>query len=91
MQKRHLLVAVVMLVASAVSYSLVQMTEASQSIDTAAPARHGMGVTAAASPLVLAVDTVSLASMIDAVPDAAMLFATGATLLAVAAGVRRRS
>ena len=93
MQKRHLLVGLVMLVASAVSYGLVQLTEASGApTEIAEPAAQGgMGVTAAASPIVLPPDTVSIVSLIDSVPDAAMLFATGATLLALAAGMRRRS
>jgi hypothetical protein len=93
MQKRYVVVGAVMLVASAVSYGLVQMTEASPAtVEMVATAGSSIGIAAAAAPLVLPVTpAVEFATESHSATDAAMLLATGATLIGIAAGVRRHT
>jgi hypothetical protein len=88
MRKRHLIVGVVMLVASAVSFDLVQ-TAATPSAAELVDARDDVGLTASATPLVVAAP--GMIETLDSLSDAAILLAAGAALFAVAAGVRRHT
>lgn len=77
--------------AGAVSYQLVHPTEASPAaVELVEAAIPGVAFKSVA-PLIVATDAVDQLSMFDAVSDAAVLGATGAALLVIAAGVRRRA
>lgn len=92
MRKRHLIVGVFMVVASAVSYELVHPTEASPaSVELIEAATAGVAFKTAVVPLVMTSDSSDLVSVFESVSDAAVLGATGAVLLVIAAGVRRRA
>jgi hypothetical protein len=92
MQRRHVVIGLVMAVASAVSFQLVY-TEAS-------PSTELVSVTAPAMKMAVPAATVALphANAIDpfmdvliSISDTTMMFATGVALLGLAAGVRRHT
>ena len=90
MEKRHLVVGVVMFLASAASYGLVQMTEASPTVDVIAVASPVMSVTSVA-PLITAAPALEFSETFGSLSDTTMMFAAGAVLLGLAAGVRRHT
>ncbi len=94
MRKRHLVVFVFLVVASVVSYELVLPTEANPAaVELVEVATPGVAFKAAVVPLVMTSDSAERAvfdSISDSISDAVVLGATGAVLLVVAAGVRRR-
>lgn len=93
MEKRHLVVGVAMFVASLALSGLVPITAASPAVDggiaTSAETAPNMGVTAAASPLILPAATAQFSEAFASMSDATMLFVAGVALFGLAAGVRR--
>jgi drug/metabolite transporter (DMT)-like permease len=89
MQKRHLIVGLVMFVASVVSYGYVHMTAASPAIEVVDTATPSVGVTAAASPLVFPAAALEVSEALVSLPDSGILFAAGVALMGLAAGIRR--
>ncbi len=90
MRKRHLVVFVFLVVVSVVSYELVLPTEANPAaVELVEVAPPGVAFKAAVIPLVVTSDS-SERAVFDSISDAVVLGATGAVLLVVAAGVRRR-
>jgi hypothetical protein len=92
MQRRHVVIGLVMAVASAVSFQLVY-TEAS-------PSTKLVSVTAPAMKMAVPAPTVALSGthasdpLLDvfvSISDTTMMFATGVALLGIAAGVRRHT
>ena len=90
MRKRQLVVATVMLVVSAATYGLAQMLEASPAVVESIAAIE-RPVAAAAPALAWFDDAPALpfSALPDPLSDASLLLVTGATLLVVAAGLRR--
>jgi hypothetical protein len=92
MQKSNVVVGLAMVLAFAVSHQLVVFTEVRpttvESVETITPT---VGITAAVVPIAPVSDDSTLATVSESVSDAAMLGVTGATLFALAAGVRRRA
>ena len=91
MRKRHVVVGVVMLLASAVSYGLVQMTEASAAFEVVASATPMMNLASAPAPLVTPSPAAGFGGVLGSISDTTMMFAIGAALIGIAAGVRRHS
>jgi hypothetical protein len=82
-------VGLVMFLASVLSYGFVHMTAASPAIEVVDTANPSVGVTAAASPLVIPSAALEVSEALVPLSDAGMLFATGIALMGLAAGVRR--
>ena len=91
MRKRHLVVGVFLLMAGVVVYQLRQPTEASPAAVELVEVTPGIAFKAAVVPLVMTSESSDVVSVFDSISDAAVLGATGATLLVIAAGVRRRA
>lgn len=91
MQKRHLVVGAVMLLASVVSYGFVRMTAASPAMDADPPSGASIGIGAATPPLVVPVSSVDSHDLLTSLSDTTMMFAAGVALFSLAAGVRRHS
>lgn len=96
MRKRHLAVGLVMVVASAVSYQsyeLVHVTESSPAVtaEVGDAPPSSMGIHAAVVPRVMPAPAPKESKMLESIPDAVLLGATGAALFVIAAGVRRRA
>ena len=91
MRKRHLVVGAFLVVASVVLYELIQPTEASPAAVELVEVTPGVAFKTAVVPLVMTAERSDVVSVVDSISDAAVLGATGATLLIIAAGVRRRA
>ena len=81
-----------MLAISVVSYELVTSSEARSTVDVIETV--GAGVTAktvATAPLVIPREAPPNVASFESISDTAVLLASGTTLLAVAAGMRRRA
>jgi len=91
MRKRHLVVGVFLVMAGVVVYQLRQPTEASPAAVELVEVTPGIAFKAAVVPLVMTSESSDVVSVFDSISDAAVLGATGATLLVIAAGVRRRA
>ena len=91
MQKKRLAVGLLLLVASAVSYELVHLTEASPASGAPVESVPVSGVHAAAVPIMLPVPVAAQTSLFGPVSDAALFAATGAALFVIAAGIRHRA
>jgi hypothetical protein len=91
MRKRHLVVGVFLVMAGFVVYQLRQPTEASPAAVELVEVTPGIAFKAAVVPLVMTSESSDVVSVFDSISDAAVLGATGATLLVIAAGVRRRA
>lgn len=91
MRKRHLIVGVFVVMASVVLYELIRPTEASPAAVELVEVTPGIAFKAAVVPPVMASEPSDVVSVFDSISDAAVLGATGATLLIIAAGVRRRA
>ena len=87
------MVGVVLLVASGVSYGLVYSTEASPAaFEAVEVGGTGIVMKQAAAPLVVMTpDRFGFIAFVDSIPDTTVLLASGVTLLALAAGVRRHT
>jgi hypothetical protein len=95
MRKRHLVVGGVVVLVGVVSYGFAQMMAASPGAESAtAQVAEGMSSTAtdavAMMPL-LPVGALELVDTLGPVSDPTLMFAAGAMLIAVAAGVRRHT
>jgi len=91
MRKRHLVVGVFLVMAGVVVYQLRQPTEASPAAVELVEVTPVIAFKAAVVPLVMTSESSDVVSVCDSISDAAVLGATGATLLVIAAGVRRRA
>jgi hypothetical protein len=91
MQKRNVVVGRALFLAFVASFPLVVFTESRpttvESVETVTPT---VGITAAVVPIAVSDDS-AITSIFESVSDAAVLGVTGAALLALAAGVRRRA
>jgi hypothetical protein len=92
MQKRNVVVGRALFLAFVASFQLVVFTESRpttvESVETVTPT---VGITAAVVPIASVSDDSAITSIFESVSDAAVLGVTGAALLALAAGVRRRA
>jgi hypothetical protein len=86
MQKRPLVVGAVML-ASALSYGVVQMTEASPAVGVTSSSE----MTSATTPVLQVAPSSDVATLFGSLSDTTTLLAAGVTLLGIAAGVRRHT
>jgi hypothetical protein len=85
-----MLVGVMMLFTTGVSYGVVHMIEPSSALAELVGEHTGMVVSAGPrSPLALPAMPSSVSAVVATVPDTAMLLATGVGLFLAAAGVRR--
>lgn len=91
MQKRPVVVAVVMFLASLVSYDVVHMTAAGAALEVADSSASSVGVAVSVAPQVLPLTAVEVGDMLGAVSDPAVFFAAGVVLFGLAAGVRRHT
>jgi hypothetical protein len=91
MQKRHLVVSVMVVVASLISYALVQFTEAHVIRTAGAELDNGMALDLATPTVALQSEAANVVGVLENVPDAAIMFAAGASLLAIAATLRRHA
>ena len=90
MQKRPLVVAVVMLLASLVSYDVMHMTAVSAALEVA-DTTTTVGVGAGMTPQVLPITTVELGEVLGSISDPTVFFAAGVVLFGLAAVVRRHT
>jgi hypothetical protein len=91
MQKSHLLLSLVLILATLISYGVVQMTEA-RPVHAEVVATEQASSTGTGTPMMVVKSHVpAVFPLLATIPDAATLFVTGATLLAIAAGVRRHA
>jgi hypothetical protein len=90
MQKRHLVVGAVMVLASVVSFHVVQTTQAPAAIEVVEAGRPA-SVMSATAPLPVTSASDDLGDVVTSVSDITTMFAIGAALLGLAAGVRRHT
>jgi hypothetical protein len=85
-----MLVGVMMLVTTGVSYGVVHMIEPPSALAGLVGEHAGVVMSAdSRAPLVVSEVPWSVSTVVSTVPDTAMLFATGVGLFLAAAGVRR--